>query len=116
MSCIELPECLRERFPPVSSLAGALHRSRDGELHADVEVAWVFIGHKAWTAGGYQRKTRPDRKENEPAHHERAPCELPRGTSAQTIGTAFPIAIERVKKFPERFRGACGRLPLILVG
>src|SRR6266404_2444285 len=29
------------------SLAGAFHRRGDGKLHADVEVALVFIGHKA---------------------------------------------------------------------
>src|SRR5258708_36967350 len=53
------------------SLACALHRRRDGKLHADVEVALVFIGHKA----GRQpvtKKKRPQTHTNK-HHHPNPP-------------------------------------------
>ena len=83
------------------SLACALHRRRDGKLHADVEVALVFIGHKAGRQAVTKEK-RAQTEENEQHHHERALANYRVGPAHKTIGTAFPIAIECVEKFPER--------------
>src|SRR6266550_2938140 len=101
MSCIELPECLRERSLPVSQPRWCVHRRRDRKLHADVEVALIFIRHKA---GGQAvaKEKRAQTKENEQHHHEPALANYRVGPPHKTIGAALPIAIERVKEFPER--------------
>src|SRR6266700_352435 len=83
------------------SLAGAFHRRRDRKLHADVEVALIFIRHKA---GGQAvaKEKRAQTEENEQHHHEPALANYRVGPPHKTIGTALPIAVECVKEFPER--------------
>ena len=70
-------------------------------MHADVDVALVFIRHK--TGGQPAAKEKRAQTEACQQHqHERALVNYRVRPADKTIRTAFPIAIEDVKEFPER--------------
>jgi len=69
-SCIELPACLREQPLPVSQPRLCVPLMPRWELHADVDIALVFIRHKA----GGQPAPKEKRARPKPAkqhQHER---------------------------------------------
>src|SRR5580704_9683531 len=83
------------------SFACTFHGSRDRKLHGDVEVALVFIGHKARGQPATKEK-RTQTEDCQQHQHERALANHRMRPADKPIRTAFPITIEGAKEFPER--------------
>src|ERR1700733_4307766 len=92
------------RFYLFRSLACTFHRCRIGQLHVDIEVALVFIRHKAGRQVFAKKPSCTTGDDKEDHYHSRLPNQVSRPADKAVCG-AIPILVEPTEEFSQRSAG-----------